>query len=1259
MDLVTSKIEIENINDLDLISSVIQKNKSYFKYYPFILMVQRRELISEESCKQRPESVINFFNTIRDLDPLSPNIIRMLLQIKSKHLLKRIIRENIKTIIKILNYTKIEPSTMMDDLLEDGDPDIDSEYILYYRYCPSQEIMNTFIEELYPYFTPKNFSINENNRYFQGFYSTEEKDLNLLISELKGKKISLNLLLQVMNSNIENINDFPIIKQLSNMNELEIKTSGNEKLSDITVYLEHLDTTNSLKIKRKIIESISIEQDRILQINELENTLEENSEYKRYRQKAIIDSLKYLETLIYIGEQYRDKIPFEENKLYQLCLKLIYINKKETVLPYVEEVFKNIFIKISKEETFYKRKKLWLEYFSNFIKLDTIEELIIFNKLGLIIKEANNYTTTEIENIKEEDYFEILNQISKVSLNEKKEAYINIYHLNLSIQEISLKALLTLGKNNTLHLIKKFDRSKLSNILTEIDTQFISRQIELMKKKLNTEKMNKEEIKELEDHLRIQIINSSLIPFLEKLIILSNKYQNKIQYKNTIEYEELYEEYKSYIKRKCSITDDKHDEKIRFIFNKMIRTEDFIKYFINISSIKSIIMLYKTENYIIDQDKFSIEEIEEFNSKQYNDIRNRILGLIYQRENNIIEINTLALKMLCFLGYDISKLLLQQKEIEYSKLSIFISSFENKKKKEIIEGFKSCLREHPNIFELSNEQLECYYDWYEYLSRNLKRKVKHIDIISYENISNEKLLFEANYFPIIKNIHLIENKDHKRNILKTGTLWLEQKERMFSTIPEYQNDLENYHYEMIDMHNPDLIFLPNIVGCCMIIGSLAEADLIYAVTNENGRLFGVYKDGEIIAISWVWRNNQVVCFDNIEVKRDMISEELSHILLKIIEDTANSIIKISKENESEKESIKLVTLGRNPHDVKLELKEENLLKNYQKEMFHPKNEEGLYLVDSANKQYIIAGDYQEELDHEIKVKYRYPRKPAVRFEDINKLTLDNMINSIKRNNHIDSPTPVYRIGYLGEDYYIGITTKNDIDIVYSKTDPRSKEDVISLLEPLKEENAILTERIKQEDNLIESIMNKPYDIDEENLEELIDLINSSESYKEDEYYYHGSSNKNILKILLNKKIVCPYRLGFRTNNHNGTYHLCVTKNLNINSGAFNQYVKNETSIILKKDLPILDKSKTNSNFLNPFPQESGKRTYGYKDEFHVVEQITDEYFEAVYLKTTEKKDLIFIRKIVELLDYIHYNLPIISHTNQKVIDPQLIKRYIK
>lgn len=1250
MDSIVNENRIEDTNDLNIISSIITRNKEHFKDYPFHFMFQTRNLITKEVTEKDPESVINFFNAFKELNPLSPNLIRILLQIKNKNLLKKIIKENITVITTILNYTKIEPrpTSEIDDLAEDGELDVDCEYILYSSYCSDPEIMNTFIEELYPYFVPRDFSIDRNYRYFQSLDNTKRKDIDLLISEAKNKKISLNLLLQVKNK-------LPII------DELEIKIYGNERLSEITNQLEYLDYDYSSKMKSKIIDSISIEKDKILKVNELEEMLEKDSIYKKYLQKATIDSLKYLQTLIYIGEQYRGKIPLEENKLYQLCLKLLYINKSKIInnvqFPYLEVIFKNLFIKISKEESFYRRKELWLESFSDLIKINTDKELLIFNILGLRIQEANNYTATEIENIMKEDYFEIIKEILKQFPDTKKESYIRTY---IEIKQISLKALLTLGKNNTLHLVKKFDIFKLNSILEEINTKFIQKQIKQMRKKINTEKMNEEEIKELTNQFRIQIIHNTLIPLVKKLIKLSDMYQNRIPYKDTEEYNELYKKYKNYIKQKLSISNNEYDKEIEFTFNKMIRTEDFLKYSMNISSAKNIIMLSKTENYIIQEDNFSIEEIEEFNSKQYNDIRKRILKLISKKQmKKDIEINTLSLKIVTFLEYDLAKLLLRQKEVPYQKLSVFVLGLGSKRKTEVLEGFKECLKEHPNIFELSEEQLKDYYSWYEYLYRNLKRKIKYDDIIKYENISNEKLLSEANYFPIIKNIHFVENKNYKRNILKTGALWLEQKERMTSTIPEYQNDLENYHYEIIDMHNPDLIFLPNMVGCCMTVGGLAEADIIHAATNENGRLFGIYKNGEIIAVSWVWRNNQKLCFDNIEIKRDLMNPEHSKILLKILEDTAKAMIEISKKNESEQESIKIVTLGRNPSDIELALKEENLLTNYTLDMFHPKNQEGLYLADSKTTQYIIEGKYQEELDHEIKVKYMYPRKPPIRFDNINKVNLENMINSIKKDNNMITPNPIYKIGYLGEDYYVGITTKDEIDIVYKEVDPRSKIDAMNLLEPLKRENEALTKKRKQEDELIEEIIMKPHNIDKESLEELTRLMKDSSPFIIDDYYFHGSAEKNILKILLQRKISCPYQLGFRTKNHNGTYHICVTKNINVNWGAFQHYVKDNHSIVLKKDLPIIDKDLSNSDFLNPFPQENGKRTYGYDDEFHVVEEITDQYFEAVCLPTENKEQLIFIRRVIEILDDINLNLPIVSSTDQKIINQQLIKQYIK
>lgn len=56
----------------------------------------------------------------------------------------------------------------------------------------------------------------------------------------------------------------------------------------------------------------------------------------------------------------------------------------------------------------------------------------------------------------------------------------------------------------------------------------------------------------------------------------------------------------------------------------------------------------------------------------------------------------------------------------------------------------------------------------------------------------------------------------------------------------------------------------------------------HAMTSNNGKIFVVYnKLGELVAQSWVWRNGNMLCFDNVEVPWNFIRKHLDKGLLEL------------------------------------------------------------------------------------------------------------------------------------------------------------------------------------------------------------------------------------------------------------------------------------------------------------------------------------------------------------------------------------------
>lgn len=92
------------------------------------------------------------------------------------------------------------------------------------------------------------------------------------------------------------------------------------------------------------------------------------------------------------------------------------------------------------------------------------------------------------------------------------------------------------------------------------------------------------------------------------------------------------------------------------------------------------------------------------------------------------------------------------------------------------------------------------------------------------------------------------------------------KQRVFSSIPRIEKTSGRYTYEMLRLDDPLAMAIGTLTDCCQELGNCAEVCMEHSMVDKNGRVF-VIKDekGNIVSQSWVWRNKDVLCFDNIEI----------------------------------------------------------------------------------------------------------------------------------------------------------------------------------------------------------------------------------------------------------------------------------------------------------------------------------------------------------------------------------------------------------
>ena len=127
----------------------------------------------------------------------------------------------------------------------------------------------------------------------------------------------------------------------------------------------------------------------------------------------------------------------------------------------------------------------------------------------------------------------------------------------------------------------------------------------------------------------------------------------------------------------------------------------------------------------------------------------------------------------------------------------------------------------------------------------------------------------------------------------------EQKKRIQSSIPqiEKQDAKTGYTYKVLRLDDPTAIFVGELTDCCQALENAGESCMRHSVTSPNGRVL-VVQDGEgkILSQSWIWRNKNTICFDNIEaIKKDSQNKKIvSSDLLSVIQGAAKDFVEADK-----------------------------------------------------------------------------------------------------------------------------------------------------------------------------------------------------------------------------------------------------------------------------------------------------------------------------------------------------------------------------
>lgn len=143
------------------------------------------------------------------------------------------------------------------------------------------------------------------------------------------------------------------------------------------------------------------------------------------------------------------------------------------------------------------------------------------------------------------------------------------------------------------------------------------------------------------------------------------------------------------------------------------------------------------------------------------------------------------------------------------------------------------------------------------------------------------------------------------------------KLRSHSSIPRVKGKVGELSYEMLRLDDPLALAVGYHTDCCQDIGEPGAWCMAHSMTEKNGRVMVVRDENDVIlAQSWVWREKDLICFDDVEfgkskpfihdmTKRYGTFDKFTDQVLQVYRQVGKEII-----DEDEKMYSKLLTEGK-------------------------------------------------------------------------------------------------------------------------------------------------------------------------------------------------------------------------------------------------------------------------------------------------------------------------------------------------------------
>ncbi len=834
---------------------------------------------------------------------------------------------------------------------------------------------------------------------------------------------------------------------------------------------------------------------------------------------------------------------------------------------------------------------------------------------------------------------------------------------------------------------------KLTNILQKSEWLNVFKNKELMKKllvkrqKLSRYDKEKEELFQdkfwsfINDEINIESIRINNINKIDSIysfgFLLAINSLSKESYTENKKSRLFLMCFKTFLKEFAKEYDDKLTSKdleyLERIFRRGIQRNNVYKIFL-INNKKNLIHNYKSDDLLKDTSNVSIEDIKNYNVKQYRKIKSiknekencnasSLFSFIYTSSED----DDYIIRSLNLLDFDVTKKLINYNVHTWKNIVDILKD----KPKELIDEFKMfVMKSNKKDGILEEYSLAAYISVFEkILADNQKptiikmnkiiKSIKNL-LVPY-NIEIEENLELLNY--VAKGEPLFEK-------IKGIKLYEDYRKRIKSSIPDYHDKSNELDYGLVSLHDRRIIsngigkyILPNNLkaSSCLTPNGKAKTCLEHGAINPNGRFFKIEKNNKIVAYSWIWRAGDVLCFDNIELTEEIEKiPDIEKTIYEIYMKAAKGIVEKTKKEKNG--GIKLVLIGRNPIDVK-----NSYIDNLQKlneitdENYTPNSKEELYLKDSENKVILYVKNSDNLDTKDVEPIYLYEREKVNRFEELEENLLKIRMNSIyydyclqnsKKYHEIDN---IYKSGYIGEDWFVGKKDDGTYDFYYNNNDKRLFQEAKEYIKiPEKENKKSFYIPKYKIDNILDE---KKLKINEQEIEAYLESLNERDYVIPNNYYSHTTLLVETLNDIFKDGAITSSYYGKHDGGggSNGEHYICIAK---VGSSIHNFYKRTGT-IILDDNMQIFNDNELiiPEILINDFRNTSYPiRETGKDGEYQVKNIITKDHFDSLLAM---KDEPIALSQIVLLNELYDLNLPIVYDDTMSKIDSENIKKYIK